>query len=363
MLERRPWRERWFPNGEWVLLAALAIEIVVFAGLGSNFFTAANFFEVIRLSVELGLLALALTPVMITGGIDLSVGSMMGLAAVVFGAAWRDGGLPVPLAAALALALGVAGGGLNALLITRFGIPPIIVTLGSFSLFRGIAEGITRGAENYSGFPAAFVALGQGYLGGGIPVQLLIFLPAAAGYFVLLHRSAIGRTLYAIGFAGAGARYAGIPVRDRLALVYILSGLAASVAALVYTAHLGQAKSDAGNGYELAAITAVVLGGTSVFGGRGTVWGTLLGLFAISVLQNGLRLAALPSELTGVLTGVVLMLSIAASRLRTAGAPPEPAGEASELRTPQLAILCAVIVASALLAAATNMWLFRSLVP
>src|SRR5690349_1510808 len=149
--EHRPFRERCFPNGEWILLVALAFEIAVFSALGENFFSAANFFEVIRLSVELGLLALALTPVMITGGIDLSVGSMMGLAAVVFGAAWRDGGLPIVVAALLALALGLAGGALNGLLITAFEIPPIIVTLGSFSLFRGIAEGITQGAVNYSG--------------------------------------------------------------------------------------------------------------------------------------------------------------------------------------------------------------------
>ena len=107
-----------------------------------------------RLSVEFGLLALALTPVIITGGIDLSVGSMMGLAAVVFGAAWRDGGLPIGVAALIAIMLGLAGGALNALLITRLDIPPTIVTLGSFSMFRGIAEGITHGAVNYSGFPA-----------------------------------------------------------------------------------------------------------------------------------------------------------------------------------------------------------------
>ena len=111
---------------------------------------------------------------------------------------------------------------------------------------------------------------------------------------MLLHRSAIGRTIYVIGFSPGGARYAGIPAQRRVALLYFLSGLVASVAAIIYVAHLGQAKSDAGTGYELAAITAVVLGGTSVFGGRGTVWGTVLGLFAISVLQNGLRLAALP---------------------------------------------------------------------
>src|SRR3954447_3125191 len=341
--ERRSWQARAFPNGEWILLLGLALEVAAFSALAPSFFTTANFFEVIRLSVELGLLALALTPVMITGGIDLSVGSMMGLAAVVFGAAWRDGGLPIGVAALLAIVLGLAGGGLNALLITRFDIPPIIVTLGSFSMFRGIAEGITHGAVNYSGFPRSFLQLGQGYLGGAIPVQLPLFLVALAGYAVLLHRSAIGRTLYAIGFSGAGARYAGIPVRRRIALVYVLSGVVASIAAIVYVAHLGQAKSDAGTGYELAAITAVVLGGTSVFGGRGTVWGTLLGLFSISVLQNGLRLAALPSEMTGVLTGAVLIFSIALGRARTPHAE-AILEEDPPMRNTQLAVLCSVIL-------------------
>src|SRR3712207_4601348 len=154
--DSRPWTARAFPNGEWILLVGLALEIAVFAAIAPSFFTAANFFEVVRLSVELGLLALALTPVMITGGIDLSVGSMMGLAAVVFGAAWRDGGLPIGVAALVAVMLGLVGGSLNAVLITRLNIPPIIVTLGSFSMFRGVAEGITRGAVNYSGFPHAF---------------------------------------------------------------------------------------------------------------------------------------------------------------------------------------------------------------
>jgi rhamnose transport system permease protein len=245
--ERRTFRERAFPNGEWILLVALAIEHAVFALLAPSFFTAANFFEVVRLSVELGLLALALTPIMITGGIDLSVGSMMGLAAVVFGAAWRDAHLPFGAAAAIALLIGVAGGALNAALITRLNIPPIIVTLGSYSMFRGIAEGVTHGAVNYSGFPSGFLALGQGYF-AGIPVQAPILGAALAGYYVLLHRSAIGRTFYAIGFSGQGARYAGIPVRRRIALVYVLSGVVSALAAIIYVAHLGQAKSDAGNG-------------------------------------------------------------------------------------------------------------------
>ena len=169
---------------------------------------------------------------------------------------------------------------------------------------------------NYSGFPAWFLWLGQGYLGGVVPVQFPVLLAALAAYAILLHRSAIGRTIYAIGFSPSGARYAGAPVERRLALLYFLSGLVSSVAAIIYVAHLGQAKSDAGSGYELAAITAVVLGGTSVFGGRGTIWGTLFGLFSISILQNGLRLAALPSEMSGVLTGTVLIATIALSRIK-----------------------------------------------
>ena len=362
--QRRPWREVCFPNGEWVLALALAAELAIFAAIGENFFTWSNFFEVVRLSVELGLLALAMTPIMITGGIDLSVGSIMGLSAVVFGVLWRDGGWPVAAAAGAALLLGCLAGSLNAVLITRLNLPPLIVTLGSLSLFRGIAEGITKGAENYSGFPAGFLRLGQGYLGGVVPVQFSILLLAIAAYWILLHRAAIGRTLYVVGFTPGGARYAGIPVRRRVALLYFLSGAVASVAAIIYVAHLGQAKSDAGTGYELAAITAVVLGGTSVFGGRGTVWGTVLGLFAISVLQNGLRLAALPSEMTGVLTGVVLLLTIGLGSLR--GRAPRinaTIDEADSMKNSQLAILCCAVVGGSLIVAGTNIWLVRSLRP
>ena len=360
--DRRAWREVCFPNGEWVLAIALLCEIAVFAAIGEHFFTLGNFFEIVRLSAELGLLALALTPILITGGIDLSVGSTMALSAVVLGALWRDSGWPLLAAVSAALAVGCAAGAINALVITRLHVPPLIVTLGSLSLFRGIAEGLTRGAENYSGFPASFLHLGQGYLGGVVPVQLVVLVLAIAAYWILLHRSAIGRTLYAIGFSPGGARYAGIPVERRVALVYFLSGLVASIAAIVYVAHLGQAKSDAGTGYELAAITAVVLGGTSVFGGRGTIWGTVLGLLAIAVLQNGLRLAALPSEMTGVLTGVVLVLTIGLGRLRGQAATPQPE-EIDDMKNSQLAILCGAVLCGSLIVAGSNVWLVRSLRP
>ncbi|HEV8293000.1 MAG TPA: ABC transporter permease, partial [Tepidisphaeraceae bacterium] len=177
-----PLGQRLFPNKEWMLLIVLAVECIVFSVTGSNFLTAGNAFEVTRLAVELGLLALALTPVIITGGIDLSVGSMMGLSAVVLGSLWRDAHLPMPVAAAAALIAGALGGGLNALMIARLNFPPLIVTLGTFSLFRGIAEGFTRGIDNYSGFSSSFLFLGQGYVGGLIPAQLFVLLVAIAGW-------------------------------------------------------------------------------------------------------------------------------------------------------------------------------------
>lgn len=299
---------------EWILAAFIGMEVVLFSFTGRNFFSVTNFFECVRLAVEIGLLALALTPVIVTGGIDLSVGSMMGLCAVVFGALWSDAHFSIVLAIGIALLVSLVGGALNALLISRLNVSPLIVTLGTFSLFRGIAEGITGGARNYSGFPPRFLYLGQGYLGGVVPAQTILLLLAIAGFYLLLERTVIGRGLYAIGHSAEGARYAAVPVASRLLLVYVLCGLAAGLAAIVYVAHLGQAKSDAGTGYELIAITAVVLGGTSIFGGSGTIVGTLMGLAAIVILQNGLRLSAWPTEVAGVATGTLLILTIAIER-------------------------------------------------
>lgn len=354
---------------EAVLAAVLALEVAVFAVTTEHFLSVGNLFEVARFTTALGLLALAMTLVIVTGGIDLSVGSMMGLAAVAFGVAWHDWHWPVALAAAGALVVGAAGGALNACFIARLGVPPLIVTLGSLALFRGVAEGITEGAVSYSGFPAAFHYLGQGYLGGVLPAQVPLLVVAAVAFHLLLQRSAIGRALYAIGHNAAGARYAGLPVERRLALVYVLSGMAAALAAIVYVAHIGQARSDAGTGYELQAITAVVLGGASVAGGRGTIAGTLLGLFILAVLQNGLQLAALPSELTGVLTGVVLVTAITVDRLRVPrsvraaprAAGSNPAADEVFVKNSQVAILCGAILAGALIVAGTNAWLFSAL--
>jgi rhamnose transport system permease protein len=374
-----PWRERFFPNNEWVLLLVIVTECAIFSVTGNNFLSAGNAFEITRLSVEIGLLALVLTPIIITGGIDLSVGSMIGLSAVVLGGLWRDAHLPIAIAAFATLIVGVLGGSLNAFMISRLNFPPLIVTLGTFSLFRGIAEGLTRGIENYSGFSPRFLFLGQGYLGGIVPTQLLVLIVAIVAFGWWLHRTIYGRSLYAIGYSAEGARYAGIHVARRLAFVYVLSGLVSSIAAMIYVAHLGQAKSDAGTGYELMAITAVVLGGTSIFGGRGTVLGTVLGLFAIVILQNGLRLSAQPAELAGILTGALLVGTILIDRLSarvrsarqaalsSAGRSSTATGdkplfeEEFEVRNSQIAILSAVILIAALIVAGSNWMLTRSL--
>ena len=323
-----PWKSRLLSH-EMLLLYVLIAEwlFFYFAGTTTNrrgvivgFGTVDRQFDILRHSCEIGLLALALTPIILTAGIDLSVGSLLGLCAILFGKLWHDGGLSIPVAAALTLVLGGIGGALNASLITTLRLPPLIVTLGTFSLFRGLAEAITRGAITYTDFPAEFLFFGQErWL--GLPTQAWLFLAVAIVIALLVHRTTFGRSFRAIGFSPEGARYAGLPVNRRLALAYTIAGIIAALAAIIYTARLGQAKADAGTGYELFAITAVVLGGTSIFGGTGTVYGTLLGVAAIAVLKNGL--ACLPvvmrmnaaEEMSGLLTGALLLLALTGSVL------------------------------------------------
>lgn len=321
-----PARRIWLRQ-ETVLLAVIVVEWVGFNFAGARFATLDNQFDILRHSVEIGLLALVMTPVIITGGIDLSVGSLLGLSAVVFGKLWRDGGVPVPAAAALTLGLGALAGGLNATLITALRLPPLIVTLGTYSLFRGLAEALTRGVDTFTNFPAGFLAIGQErWL--GLPAQAPVFALVAAGMWLLVHRTVFGRSFRAMGHAPEGARFAGIPVERRLALAYMLAGTVAALAAIIYTARLGQARADAGTGYELFAITAVVLGGTSIFGGTGSIHGTLLGVAALAILNNGLVHARLPREAAGLLTGMLLLLALAANflpaTLRSRGARHQP---------------------------------------
>lgn len=306
---------------EVVLLLVIALEVVLFSALGRRFLDGTNVSNIFRHSVEIGLLALAMTPVILTGGIDLSVGSMMGLCAVCFGIFVNEAEMSPLVAGVLSVGIGALGGGLNALLIARFNLPPLIVTLGTFSLFRGLAEALTEGAKSYSGFPDSFLALGNSYV-AGIPAQMWIFLLVALGVWLLVHRTTLGRSFRAIGYSPEGARYAGIPVRRNLGLAYVLAGAIAGLAAVIFVARLGEARANAGMGYELLAITAVVLGGTSIFGGSGNVAGTLLGFLAVAILNNGLKrmtdyevfgktISSVSNEMSGMLTGLLLLLALA----------------------------------------------------
>ena len=298
-----------FLGHETVLLFVVIAEWIYFDSVGRHFGTLDNTFDIIRHSVEIGLLALAMTPIILTGGIDLSVGSLLGLCAILFGKLWRDASFSPLMAGICTIGIGGLAGGLNALLITQLRLPPLIVTLGTYSLFRGLAEAITHGVDTFTNFPASFLFLGQERW-CGIPAQAPIFIVVSIGIWLLVHRTTYGRSFRAIGLAPEGARYAGIPVERRIAIVYILAGVVAALAAIIYTSRLGQAKADAGTGYELFAITAVVLGGTSIFGGVGSVHGTLLGVAAIAVLSNGLVHAMQPREVAGMLTGVLLILAL-----------------------------------------------------
>lgn len=310
-----------FARHEAVLVLVILLEIALFQVLGRNFLTGGNVSNIFRHSVEIGLLALVMTPVILSGGIDLSVGSMMGLCAVVFGILVKICGLDPFSAACIAVCVGALGGALNAGLIHRFQMPPLIVTLGTFSLFRGLAEALTKGSESYSGFSEGFLALGNSDL-ASVPAQVWILIAAGGAVWFLTHRTTFGRTLRAIGYAPEGARYAGLPVGRTLGTAYILAGAAAGLAAVILVARLGEARANAGTGYELLAITAVVLGGVSIFGGSGNVPGVALGWLALAILNNGLtrisdyeimgeKISSVARELSGMLTGLLLLAALA----------------------------------------------------
>lgn len=261
---------------------------------------------------ELALLALPMTLIIITSGIDLSVGATMALAAVILGMLYKAGVNPW-IGAAAALAAGTAAGFLNGVFIAWVRVHPLIVTLATLSAFRGIAEGISLG-KPVSGFPEGFQQLGQGSV-AGLPIPGLIFCALAVPAAILLARSTPGRWLYAMGHNETASRFSGIPVdRVKLAL-YTLSGSAAALAAMMFVARRNTAKADAGTGMELDVITAVVLGGTSIFGGRGRILGTLLGVLLIHETREFVSWRWNRDELNFIVLGVLLILSVSLNAL------------------------------------------------
>ena len=257
---------------------------------------------------EIGLIALPMTFIIITGGIDLSVGATVGLSAVMLGYSWKYFGFPLPLAILFALAVGAAMGFINGLAITRIKIPPLIMTIATMALYRGLAEGVSQ-AHSVRGYPEWFYVFGQGDV-FGVPTQLLILIVLIAAAGIALDRTTFGRALYAIGSNETAARFSALNV-DRVKLaIYTLSGLASALAAVVLVSRVTTTRMDMGMGYELDVIAAVVLGGTSIFGGSGTIWGTVIGVVMIQLLKNGLALTGVKGDATIIVIGVALILSV-----------------------------------------------------
>ncbi len=298
---------------ESVLAVLVAAALLVLAGMSDRFFTLDNLLNQGRLMAEVGLVALAMTFVIVSGGIDLSVGSILGLVAILLGVFWHNVGLPLPAAIALGLAVGALAGLFNGLIITRFRVPPLIATLATLALYRGLAEDISE-ARSVRGYPEWFFVIGQGEL-LGVPVQLWIFLACAVVAAFVLGYSTFGRATYAIGANAVAARFSGIRVDRAILLVYTASGFVAGLAAVVFVSRVSTTRSDMGTGLELDVITAVVLGGTSIFGGRGTIVGTLLGLVLIQAMKNGLALSGVKGDGTIVVIGLVLIVALLVSNL------------------------------------------------
>ncbi|EPX75727.1 ABC transporter permease [Salipiger mucosus] len=290
---------------EVVLAGLTALAIVVLSLQSEQFLTLANLLNQGRLMTEVALVALVMTFVIASGGIDLSVGSIMGLSAILLGTFWQKMGIPLPLAMVLTLGVGTLCGLFNGFIIVRFGMPPLIATLGTLALYRGLAEGISQ-ARSVRGWPEWFQQLGQGAW-AGLPVQVWILLAALLISGAILGYTRWGRTVYAIGASETAARFAGLSVGRTKMTIYAVSGLASSLAGMIFVARVSTTRSDMGTGLELDVITAVVLGGTSIFGGKGTIVGTALGLILVQVLENGLLLAGVKGDGTIVLIGMVLI--------------------------------------------------------
>ncbi|MFC1959228.1 ABC transporter permease [Chloroflexota bacterium] len=292
---------------EVILLLMTIVVILILAIQSDKFLSVNNLLNQGRLMTETGLLALPLTYIIITGGIDLSVGSIAGLSAIILGYSWQNLGFPLGAAILFAVLLGGVAGFVNGLIITRANVPPLIATLATLTFYRGLAEGIAQ-ARSVTGYPEWFFELGQGdFL--GIPSQLYFLVIATIIAGIILSRTTFGRALYTIGNNEMAARFSGIPVKRAKLMIYTFSGLMAGLAGYILVSRVSTTRSDMGSGWELDAIAAVVLGGTSIFGGSGSILGTVIGLILIQLLKNGLSLSGVTGDATIVVIGMVLIIS------------------------------------------------------
>jgi len=258
---------------------------------------------------EKALIALAMALVIITGEIDLSVASIIALASTLMGLALQAGA-DTPMLVAVGIGVGILCGAFNGFLVTGLKLPSIVVTIGTMSLFRGIAF-IILGDQSFKGYPKSFSWFGQGYVGWVISFELVLFLVCAAIFYVLLHHTNFGRRVYAIGNNPAAALFSGVRV-DRIKFVlFCLTGLMSGVAAVLLTARLGSTRPSIAQGFELEVITMVVLGGVSILGGSGSIIGVVLAALIMGLVTFGLGLLNVPGIVMSIFIGALLIVVIA----------------------------------------------------
>ncbi|CAG8863463.1 Ribose import permease protein RbsC [Pseudomonas fluorescens] len=290
--------------------------IVIFVAMSlanDNFLTTSNLSNVLRQVSIIAIIAVGMTCAILTGGIDLSVGPVMALSGTL-SAGLMVAGFPLELAVLAGLAVGALFGAGNGVFVAYARMPPIIVTLATMGIARGLAL-VYTGGYPISGLPEGFAFLGRGEL-LGVQVPILVMAVMYTLAFVLLNKTPIGRYIYAIGGNEEAARLSGVRVSRYKLLVYILSGLTAAVAGIVLSSRLMSGQPNAGVGFELDAIAAVVLGGTAIAGGRGAIIGTLVGAMMLGVLNNGLNLMGISPYIQNIIKGAIILLAIYISRSR-----------------------------------------------
>ncbi len=307
------WRRILF-NRETAIIALLVIVVGVASVIVPKFATPVTMGYLLFDVTPILLISLAMAPVMITGDIDLSVGSMVGLSSVVVGLLYSTG-TPIALAGLVALVVGAVGGLVNGLLVTRIGLPALAVTIGTLALYRGIAVGLL-GTTAVTQFDRWWTTLVKAKIGGtGIPVVMILFVVLLAAFTVLLHFTPFGRGVFAIGLSRDAAIFSGVHADHTRLTLFVLSGLMSALAGIYYTLYYNSARGDNATGLELQVIAAVVLGGVSVFGGRGALHGVVAGVLLIGVLSKALQLVNVTSDVVSIITGVLLVLSVIAGSL------------------------------------------------
>ena len=290
--------------------AQLILIAVVGGGfLNKDFLTIENWANLLANFTEIALMALPLSLIVITNEIDLSVASILGLSSSLLGALWQYK-LPMPLVLVLCLIVGALCGWLNGFLIVRFRLPSLAVTIGTLALFRGFAY-IILGDKAIADFPPEYAEFGIGIVPNTfIPSPFVLFIVLALIFWVLLHHTTLGRSIYAIGGNPTTARFSGINLNRFKLLLYVTSGVISALAGIVYTFRFSSSRADNGTGFELSAIAAVFLGGVTVQGGKGTITGVVLSLLLIGIINNVLTLADVASEILRIVTGTLLIISV-----------------------------------------------------